>query len=354
MVIKKHFQIFLFLFLFIGVLWTGQVFGFWQLKASEIGGDTLIIEVSNKYGIPLETIYETWNIPPHVSPRADLAEARDEAGFSIGRFKIWVTAFVKENNPASAEFAGSDKIETVGDDLNITGAITLQELSYYFGIPRAGINRKFSLPDSLSPNTTVRELREAYDVELGEIKIWLQITSDGLPYYSALKAGELLDPAHIRKWMTIEQVSQAAGMPLDYIYTCADLSSHVEVNITLDELEGITGFTMNDLREAVSEYYLRNPDAKLIMPQTIQQGTPSGTPQDTPSGVQGSRSIEVDGIRGANTIDEVCDYYKIPRIWLLEELALPADTPGNATLRSLELDIGLVKNIVEAYQHNNQ
>jgi hypothetical protein len=103
MVIKKHFHIFISLFLFIGVLWTGQVFGFWQLKSGEIGGDTLIIEVSNRYGIPLESIYETWNIPAHVSPRADLAEARDEAGFSIGRFKIWVTAFMKENNNLATE-----------------------------------------------------------------------------------------------------------------------------------------------------------------------------------------------------------------------------------------------------------
>ena len=47
------------LLLFAGVLGTGQVFGFWQLKSDEIGGNTLIIEVANRYNIPLELIYET-------------------------------------------------------------------------------------------------------------------------------------------------------------------------------------------------------------------------------------------------------------------------------------------------------
>ncbi|MDO9536155.1 MAG: hypothetical protein Q7J85_12710 [Bacillota bacterium] len=261
----------------------------------------------------------------------------------------------ENNNLASAELAGSEQIENEGDDLNITGAITLQELSYYFGIPRAEINRKFSLPNSLSPDTTVRELREAYDVELGEIKIWLQIISDGLPYYKAMQAGELLDPNHIREWMTIEQVSQAAGMPLDYIYTRADLSSQIEANISLGELEGITGFTMEDMRKVVSEYYLLTPDTELVTPQIPSSALPGyypGTPQGTSFGAQGGRLIDVDGIRGAN-IDEVCGHYNIPRIWLLEELALPSDTPGNASLRSLEIDIGQVKNIVEDYQEKN-
>ncbi len=353
MVVKKHCQIFIALFLFIGVLWTGQVYGFWQLKDDEIGGDTLIIEVSNRYGIPLEIIYETWNIPAHVPPRAELAEARDEAGFSIGRFKIWVTAFVKENNLlASVEFTEVEKTENDAD-LNITGAITLQELTYYFGIPQAEIFRKFSLPDSLSPDTTVRDLRESYDVELGEIKIWLQIISDGLPYYHAMQAGELLNPDHIREWMTIEQLSQATGMPLDYLYTQARLSSQVEANITLEELGRITGFAMEDMRKVVSEYYILNPDIELVAPQIIPSGTPAGEPQGTPQGVQGERLIEVDGIRGANTIDEVCDHYNITRSWLLHQLDMPADTPGNISFRSLEIEIGRVRSIVEDFQEKN-
>ncbi len=277
MVIKKHFHIITSLFLFIGVLWTGQVFGFWQLKSDEIGGDTLIVEVSNKYGIPLESIYDTWNIPDHISPRAELAEARDEAGFSMGRFKIWVTAFVKENYELAE--VGQTKIDE--DDFNITGAITLQELSYYFGIPRVEINRKFSLPDSLPPDTTVRELRESYDVEMGDIKIWLQIFSDGLPYYSAVKAGERLDPNHIRDWMTLEQVSQATGIPLNYIYIQTNLYPHIEAaDLTLGELKG-HGFATEDIRNMIKEYYQLNPDIQPITPQI----TPSaGTPSDTGGG----------------------------------------------------------------------
>ena len=59
MTIKKPLLIVISLLLFAGVLGTGQVFGFWQLKSDEIGGDTLIIEVANRYNIPLELIYET-------------------------------------------------------------------------------------------------------------------------------------------------------------------------------------------------------------------------------------------------------------------------------------------------------
>ena len=88
MVIKKSFLIVASLLLFFGILGSGQFFGLWQLKNDEIGGDTLIIEVANRYNIPLELIYETWNIPSYISPRAELAEARDEAGFSIGRLKF--------------------------------------------------------------------------------------------------------------------------------------------------------------------------------------------------------------------------------------------------------------------------
>ena len=47
--------------------------------------------------------------------------------------------------------------EFEGDELNITGAITLQQLSYYFGIPLAEIHRKFVLPPTLSSQTTVRD-----------------------------------------------------------------------------------------------------------------------------------------------------------------------------------------------------
>ena len=378
MTIKKPLLIVISLLLFAGVLGTGQVFGFWQLKSDEIGGDTLIIEVANRYNIPLELIYETWNIPPYISPRAELAEARDEAGFSIGRFKIWVTAYVKEHyNVAPSELAALEQAEFEGDELNITGAITLQQLSYYFGIPLVEIHRKFSLPPTLSPQTTVRELREAHDVELGEIKIWIQIVSDGLPYYSALQAGKPLDPAHIRDWMTLEQVAGAAYMPLDDLYKRVNLSSHTAVDITLAELEESSGITMAELRDAVREYNLleiippetpqfATPDASegnlQTMPQGNPQPNPMGTPQGnpranpmgTPNTDQGNIVPGEDGIRGNSTIDQVCGHYKITREWLLEQLDLPAETPGNATLRSLEIELGQVRSSVGDYEEQNQ
>ena len=379
MVIKKHFHIIISLFLFFAVLGTGQAFGFWQLKSDEIGGDTLIIEVANRYNIPLELIYETWNIPAHVSPRAELAAARDEAGFSIGRFKIWVTAYVKEHhNLAPAELAALAQLENDAAELNITGAFTLQQLSYYFGIPLAEIQRKFSLPPNLPSHTTIRELREAHDVELGEIKIWIQIVSDALPYYYALQAGEPLDPDHIRGWMSLEQVSHASGMPPDYLYAQVNLMSNPAEELTLDQLEAITGITMEEIRDVVKEYYLLRPDAELAAlplnppgtsqsappgtpqgnPQANPMGTPQGNPRANPMGTpqtdQDSRDPDWDGLRGNSTIDQVCDHYKIARAWLLEQLNLPEDTPGNASLRSLEIELGQVREIVGDYLETNQ
>lgn len=106
--------------------------------------------------------------------------------------------------------------------------------------------RKFSLPQTLPPQTTIRELREGYDVELGEIKIWLQIVSEGLPYYRALQTGEPLDPDHIRQWMTFEQITQAAGMPPDFFFAWANLPSNPVAELTLGQLEEESGFTLED------------------------------------------------------------------------------------------------------------
>ncbi len=176
MIINKHVHVITALLLFIGTIWAGQAMGLWKLKNLDISGETLIIEVSNKYGIPLETIYETWNIPEYVSPRAELAQARDEAGFSIGRFRIWAAAFKNKNElPPVESLVGTEQLKDTDAEINISGSTTIRGLSDNFGIPLEDIYRKFSLPESLPTDTTMKELRENYGVELGEIKTWVKI-----------------------------------------------------------------------------------------------------------------------------------------------------------------------------------
>ena len=254
----------------------------------------------------------------------------------------------------------------------------MQQLSYYFGISLGEIQQKFSLPQTLPPQTTLRELREEYDVELGEIKIWLQIVSDGLPYYRALQAGEPLDPDHIRDWMTIEQISQAAGMPPDYLFARANLPSNPAAELTLGQLEEESGFTIADVREAVRDFYEREPETEMAAPelpsagapqfaqpglpqgnpQTNPMGTPQGNPRSNPMGtpqaVPDSRDPDWDGLRGNSTIVQVCAYYNVTSAWLLEELNLPATTPGNESLRALGIELGQVRTIVGDYGEQNQ
>lgn len=174
MAIKKRLHIITSICLFVGILLIGQVLGFWQLKGHEIGGDTLIMEVSKKYGIPLEAIYETWNIPEYISPKSELGKARDEVGFSIGKFRIWVTAFVENNDLLPVEALAGIERTTSDDDINITGSTTIQAVSDMFNIPIENFYKKFSLPESLPKETLLRELRENHGIEMGEIKIWIK------------------------------------------------------------------------------------------------------------------------------------------------------------------------------------
>ena len=108
------------------------------------------------------------------------------------------------------------------------------------------------------------------------------------------------------------------------------------------------------------------PDASEGNPQAMPQenpqanpmGTPQGNPQANPMGTpkadQDNTVPDGDGIRGNSTIDQVCGHYNITRAWLLEQLDLPAETPGDATLRSLEIELGQVRSSVGDFVEQNQ
>ncbi len=157
---------------FLGTIVVANLLGFWSMSVEEgVSGDTLLIEVSKKYQIPLEEIYAYWKIPSNVSPRATVSEAKAVAGFSTGQFKAWVAA-----RTAVPELKQVEEVVTSELTLEIKGSTTLQQISDTYKIPLDVIFTKWKLSKMISPNTPLKELKDGYGFTMEEFKAWVAET----------------------------------------------------------------------------------------------------------------------------------------------------------------------------------
>jgi hypothetical protein len=175
MTIRKNILITATITIFLGVIFLGLGLGFWNLIGEDsVTGESLIMEISNKYNIPLETIYSTWDIPEEVSPRTPLEEVKELTGLSMGKFKVWVSTYAagEPTDPIPSEI-DHEEIDYPDAIEEIKGSTTLKDLSSTFNIPLEEIYSNFDLPQTLGENTQLKTLRDEYDVKISVIKEWI-------------------------------------------------------------------------------------------------------------------------------------------------------------------------------------
>lgn len=154
---------------FLGTIAASSFLGQWSMSSEEgVSGDSLLIEVAEKYQIPLEEIYEYWKIPREISPHSSVADARVIAGFSTGAFKAWVAMRTPREELKKAEEA--NHVESM---VEIRGALTLRQISDTYNIPLDAIYEKWKFSKLVSPDTSLKELKDGYGFSMEDFKAWV-------------------------------------------------------------------------------------------------------------------------------------------------------------------------------------
>jgi hypothetical protein len=163
---------------------------------------------------------------------------------------------------------------------DIRGSSTLAQVSDAFGIPMAELLPLLGLPEDTAPSTPLKEL-EAYNEvsavrDLVAVHLGLPPTGEVAPLSGepaattatatpAVPAAEVVPAAEaapaaetapeITGSTTLQQVSDASGMPLELLYEKLSLPASVAPQTSLRDLKTIlTGFEVETVRTLVAEY----------------------------------------------------------------------------------------------------
>lgn len=192
------------------------------------------------------------------------------------------------------------------------------------------------------------------------------------------------DPMGIKGWMTLADVSETYGVPLDALYEMIGAGAGVPADTAMKDLEKLVpGMEVWAVREGVALYQagLWNPGEGRYIPGAPEPEAPPPTPEPTPTPVpeptqehvpQGTGSGQGQGsgegfvlpedgsrlpgaeIKGRMTLQEVVDYCQVPLEYLVAELGLPGDVDSQLAMRDLANRMGIevltVREVVERYQ----
>lgn len=196
-----------------------------------------------------------------------------------------------------------------------------------------------------------------------------------------LDAGGQPDPAGIKGWMTLIEISETYGVPLDVVYAMIGGVQGIPAETALKDLEGLLpGMEVSALRAGVAAYLEGTAgDGEAApekaadpprpepspTPETIQEVLPQETKDHIPQGAgDGSGSdlgLPEDGsplpgsqIKGRMTLQEVVDLCQVPLDYLTVELGLPKDVDAQLRMRDLANQLGIevltVREVVDRYQ----
>lgn len=127
------------------------------------------------------------------------------------------------------------------------------------------------------------------------------------------RAGKL-DPDQMRGWMTLNEIADGYGIPLDRLYANAGLPSKVASSTKLNQI--------------AKTYRLDfEPDQVRSVVRTMLDPTaaPAARPAAQPAGDQ--------EIKGFMTLNEIALKTGVPKDWLLKKLDLPANTDARQPVR---------------------
>ena len=116
-----------------------------------------------------------------------------------------------------------------------------------------------------------------------------------------------LDPEAIRGWMTLEQISQGYGIPLERIYQAAGIPKHVPAGAHLNRV--------------ASDFNVKfHPDKMRDVVRSLAGGTPTASARQEPKPGRGGGDSE--RVRGFMTLNEISLETGVPADFLLKQLGL--------------------------------
>ena len=191
------------------------------------------------------------------------------------------------------------------------------------------------------------------------------------------------DPEGIKGWMTLADVSETYGVPLDTLYIMIGAGPDLPADTEMKELEGLLpGMSVSTVRAGVAAYldgswtpadgpYGGGQPAEpepaptpTPAPTTVPLHTPQGSGQGTGAGTGEGFVLPSDGsrlpaseIKGRMTLQEVVDYCQVPLDYLIAELGLPAGVDTGLALRDLAgsytVEVLAVRDAVQRYQQDH-
>lgn len=198
-----------------------------------------------------------------------------------------------------------------------------------------------------------------------------------------LDEGGTADPQGIKGWMTLNDVSETYGVPLEALYSMIGASPDIPPDTALKDLEKLVpGMEVWALREAVAAYQDENrttenehneddaieeapqptptPQARLGSEPTAEHD-PQGAGEARGEGYGEGFSLPQDGsrlpgseIKGRMTMQEVIDHCQVPLEYLVAELGLLDDVDTRLWMRDLAnqygIEVSTVREVVEQYQ----
>lgn len=156
---------------------------------------------------------------------------------------------------------------------DIRGSSTLAQVSDAFGIPMAELLPLLGLPEDTAPATPLKEL-EAYN-EVSAVRDLVAVhlglpptgevapaggepaatTATATPAVPAAEVPAAETAPEITGNTTLQQISDASGMPLELLYEQLSLPTSVTPQTTLRDLKTILpGFEVETVRTLVAEY----------------------------------------------------------------------------------------------------
>jgi hypothetical protein len=187
------------------------------------------------------------------------------------------------------------------------------------------------------------------------------------------------DPAGIKGWMTLDDLSETYGAPLEDLYVMIGAGPDLPSGTALKELEAVVpGFEVSAVRAGVAAYLdgswassdgpLPEPEVTVTpqpeaLPTTSEDHVPQGPGAGSGAGSGGEIVLPADGspwpgseIRGRMTLQEVVDLCQVPLEVLAAELGLPEDIDAQLRMRDLADQMGIevltVREVVDRYQAN--
>jgi len=185
------------------------------------------------------------------------------------------------------------------------------------------------------------------------------------------------DPLGIKGWMTLYDVSEIYGVPLDVVYAMIGAGPEIPPETALKDLEKLVpGMEVSAVRAGVTAYQggIWIPEDGAYGGEAAEeplQPVPTPTPAHVPLGAGEGRgegagegeglALPDDGsrlpggeIRGRMTLQDVVDYCQVPLEFLVDELGLPDDIDTRLGMRELPglygIEVSTVREVVEQYQ----